>query len=99
MPPVRLTFGEHDYRATVITLSRKFTRQKFLGVVGAGIALLTLPGCEEDRQSYHSPPARPSEVRAFRSRPELSPPAIEITTQAQDTAPGYIFVARRRAPG
>jgi hypothetical protein len=94
-----LTFGEHDYRATVITLSRKFTRQKFLGVVGAGIALLNVPGCKEDRQSHHSPPARPSVVRSFRSRPELSPPAIEITAQAHDTAPGYIFVAAKKGAG
>ena len=57
-----LTFGEHDHRASVITLSRKFTRQRFLGFVGAGVALLNMPGCKEDRQSHHSPPARPSEV-------------------------------------
>jgi hypothetical protein len=94
-----LTFGEHDYRATVITLSRKFTPQKFLGVVGAGIALLNIPGCKEDRQSHHSPPTGPSVVRSFRSRPELSPPAIEITAQAHDTAPGYIFVAAKKGAG
>src|ERR671920_2032074 len=29
----------------------------------------------------------------FRSRPDLSPPAVEVTTQAHDTAPGYIFVS------
>jgi hypothetical protein len=94
-----LTFGEHDYRATVTTLSRKFTRQKFLGVVGAGIALLNIPGCKEDRQSHHSSPTGPSVVRSFRSRPELSPPAIEITAQAHDTAPGYIFVAAKKGAG
>src|SRR5215204_2187752 len=99
MHPLRLAFGEYDYRATVITLSRKFTRQEFLGVVGAGIALLNMPGCKEDQQSHHSPPAQPSEVRSFRSRPELSPPAIEITAQAQDTAPGYIFVAPKKGAG
>ena len=33
------------------------------------------------------------DVWAFRSRPDLSPPAVEVTTQAHDTAPGYIFVA------
>ncbi len=80
-------------------MSRKFTRQKFLGVVGASIALLNLPGCKEDRQSHHSPPAQPSEVRSFRSRPELSPPAIEITAQAHDTAPGYIFIAAKKGAG
>src|SRR5215217_9633981 len=30
---------------------------------------------------------------AFRSRPDLSPPAFEIATRARDTAPGHIFVA------
>ena len=30
----------------------------------------------------------------LRSRPDLSPPAVEVSTQAHDgTAPGYIFVA------
>jgi hypothetical protein len=38
-------------------------------------------------------------VRSFRSRPELSPPAIEITAQAHDTAPGYIFVAAKKGAG
>src|SRR5688572_9683921 len=31
---------------------------------------------------------------AFRSRPDLNPPAVEVSRQAlNDTAPGYIFVA------
>jgi Arylsulfotransferase (ASST) len=38
-------------------------------------------------------PAHQEDVWAFRSRPDLSPPAVEVTTQAHDTAPGYIFVA------
>ena len=84
------------------TLSGKITRQKALNVVGAGAAcvtLLNIPGCKEDRQkegrqkkarhSRHSALAQPSsDVRAFRSRPELAP-TVEITLQAHDTAPGY----------
>src|SRR5215212_9198684 len=38
-------------------------------------------------------PAPQEDVWAFRSRPDLSPPAVEVTTQAHDTAPGYLFVA------
>src|SRR5215207_1873775 len=30
---------------------------------------------------------------AFRSRPDFSPPAVEVATQAHSQAPGYIFVA------
>ena len=32
-------------------------------------------------------------VRAFRSRPDLNPPAVEVTAQAHSTTAGYIFVA------
>src|SRR5215212_7013684 len=32
-------------------------------------------------------------VWAFRSRPDLGPPAVEVATPAQDPAPGHIFVA------
>ena len=33
-------------------------------------------------------------VWAFRSRPDLNPPAVEVAKEARDdTAPGYIFVA------
>jgi arylsulfotransferase ASST len=36
---------------------------------------------------------------AFRSRPDLSPPAVEVTTQAPGTAPGYIFIAPKYGLG
>jgi outer membrane protein assembly factor BamB len=38
--------------------------------------------------------ARSKGVWAFRSRPDLSPPIVEVTAQAhEETAPGYIFAA------
>ncbi len=37
--------------------------------------------------------APPNGVWAFRSRPDLVPPVVEVTAQAHDTAPGYAFVA------
>jgi outer membrane protein assembly factor BamB len=34
---------------------------------------------------------------AFRSRPDLSPPAVEVASRAHDAAPGYVFVAPEEA--
>jgi Arylsulfotransferase (ASST) len=42
-------------------------------------------------------PAHQEHVWAFRSRPDLSPPAVEVTKKAHDTAPGYIFVAPEKS--
>jgi hypothetical protein len=102
MLPLPPTVGEIDHRAKPHNLSRKFTRQKFLGVAGAGasyIALLSLPGCRKEQQSHSSPPAQPDNVRTFRSRPDLSPPAIEIHERARGSAPGYIFIAAKKGAG
>jgi hypothetical protein len=45
------------------------------------------------------PPAPPKGVRAFRSRPDLSPAAVEVTEWAQGTASGYILVALKEGAG
>jgi hypothetical protein len=89
-------------------LSTQVTRRKFLKAVGAGavwIALANTPGCkpavraQKKRPSKTVSPSRPEYVRAFRSRPDLSPPAVEVATQAHNTAPGYIFVAPKKGDG
>ncbi len=36
---------------------------------------------------------------AFRSRPDLRPPDIEVHTNLPGTAPGYIFVSPKKGPG
>jgi hypothetical protein len=99
-------------------MSSKFTRGRFLMVLGAGTACLTLTGAEGCEQfgrvtklkSLRTPrvsPLRVAKVRllpsvssapskgvwSFRSRPDLSPPVVEVTKQTPDTAPGYILVA------
>ena len=44
--------------------------------------------------------APPKGVWSFRSRPDLSPAAVEVMKQAHnDTAPGYIFVALKEGAG
>jgi len=53
----------------------------------------------EEAQSEHvlayedSPPAAAQGAWTFRSRPDLTPPAVDMARQAHDTAAGYIFVA------
>ncbi len=44
-------------------------------------------------QTRHSQSAQPKRVWTFRSRPDLSPPVVDVTTQAHHTAPGYIIIA------
>ncbi len=78
-------------------MSRKFTRRRFLGTVaagGAGIALIGAVGCERSpRANVITSPDGGERPWSFRSRPDLSPPAIGVTEKAHDTAPGYIFLA------
>ena len=40
-----------------------------------------------------SPPAPQRDAWSFRTRPDLSPRAVEVAKQSHDTAPGYVFVA------
>jgi Arylsulfotransferase (ASST) len=96
-------------------MRERFTRRRFLSVVGGGatyLALTNVVGCDRSERAPQakspkggtpstpkvSPlssasPAHQGDVWAFRSRPDLSPPAVEVTAQAHHTAPGYIFVA------
>src|SRR5918995_358172 len=46
--------------------------------------------------AYGPQPAPHHGAWNFSSRPDLSPPAVEVTTQAHDTAPGYIFVSPQK---
>ena len=86
-----------------------------LSAGAAYLALTNTLGCEllgrtSKLRSSHTPkvlplprisPDSPKGVRAFRSRPDLSPAAVEVTTtQAhQYTAPGHIFVALKEGAG
>jgi hypothetical protein len=81
-------------------MGSNFTRRRFLTALGAGatyLALTNTVGCALPRIT----PAPPKGVWAFRSRPDLSPAAVEVTTtQAHgDTAPGYIFAALKEGIG
>ena len=43
--------------------------------------------------------APPKGAWAFKSRPDLDPPIVNVTVGAHDTAAGYTFVASKNGPG
>ncbi|HEX2740994.1 MAG TPA: twin-arginine translocation signal domain-containing protein, partial [Rubrobacter sp.] len=85
----------------------KITRRRFLGAATAGAAWVALGGtvgCEPETRAKataraKAPTAQGDQTWAFHSRPDLKPPVIRVTTQAQDTAPGYVFCAPKSGPG
>src|SRR5215217_1571961 len=91
-------------------MGSRFTRRRFLRAASAAAAYLALSptvGCQLPEysskvRSSRGPkvkplpgvPFPPEGVWAFRSRPDLDPPVVEVATEARDdTAPGYIFIA------
>src|ERR687897_812932 len=81
-------------------MGSRFTRRRFLTASSAGAAYLALTGTvgsetpERSSQvrSSRTPrvkplpgaPLPPEGVWAFRSRPDLNPPAVEVTTETHD---------------
>ena len=41
----------------------------------------------------NSSPGPPQGAWVFHTRPDLSPPAVDVTTPAHDTAPGYVLAS------
>jgi Arylsulfotransferase (ASST) len=94
-------------------MGSRFTRRRFLAAASAGITYLVLTntvGCDrrEPTSNARSAKVRPApdvssapskDVWAFRSRPDLGPPAVTVTAQAHDQASGYIFIAPKLGPG
>ncbi len=62
--------------------------------------MLAGAGCHEDGEETAPAETAPAEAapptQHFRSRPDLRPPLVEITTAAHGTAPGYVFIAPKR---
>jgi hypothetical protein len=83
-------------------LNPRITRKRFLQAAAGGAAWVVLVGtlgCDPVRRAKASASSSPAEhAWSFRSRPDLHPPVIEVTTQARDTAHGYIFVAPKNGP-
>jgi hypothetical protein len=91
-------------------MGSRFTRRRFLTAASAAAAYLALTptvGCERPERSSKVRSSRAAKVKplpgapfppdgvwAFRSRPDLNPPVVEVAKEARDdTAPGYIFLA------
>src|SRR5829696_7950064 len=101
------TGADIDGRVRNETWTARTTRGGFLRVAAGGAAWVALGGtlgatmgCEPSARTRASASTTPPEQAwAFRSRPDLKPPGIRVTTQAHDTAPGYVFCAPKNGPG
>jgi len=84
-------------------LGAGITRRRFLGALTAGSAWVALSGSlgcgPTDRSRAAAATNGLGEARAFRSRPDLRPPAIEVNTNVSGTAPGHIFIFPKKGPG
>ena len=65
-----------------------------LAALGAALALLVSTGCLGGDEAGDA--AAPPPTQHFRSRPDLNPPPVEVTTTAHGTAPGLLFLAPKR---
>ncbi|QIN85366.1 ArsR family transcriptional regulator (plasmid) [Rubrobacter tropicus] len=83
------------------------TRKHFLVTAGGG-ALLALSGLAGLGLVARAPdaniragasPAQTGRTWVFRSRPDLRPPPVEVTTPAGGAYPGYVFAAAKNGPG
>ncbi len=86
-------------------MNAKTTRRRFLRTAAGGAAWVALGaavastlGCEPDRRTTATA-AQAGKVWSFRSRPDLKPPGIMVTTPARGTAPGFVFCAPKNGPG
>ncbi|MBA2510228.1 MAG: arylsulfotransferase family protein [Rubrobacteraceae bacterium] len=77
------------------------TRGRFLAAVAlAGVAGGVSLGCGPAGRVRRLYPLRPNGGEwAFRSRPDLRPPAVSVARRSEGTAPGYVFVAPKNGPG
>jgi hypothetical protein len=84
-------------------LGGTISRRRFLGALSvgaAGIALTGPVGCEPASHTLASAsPGRPEQARAFRTRPDLRPPAIKVNAGSPAATPGYVFVSPKKEPG
>src|SRR5688572_10366995 len=83
--------------ATYLALANTLGCEQAKRTSKTGATTTSRPAQPEGAVTYGSPPSSQRGVWDFRSRPDLSPPAIEVAKEAlDDIAPGYIFVAPKK---
>jgi hypothetical protein len=84
-------------------LGARRTRKGFLRIAaggGAQLALGALAACEPDpRIRASASPGSAGRRWAFRSRPDLSPPPVEVLRRSRGVAQGYLFTAPKNGLG
>ena len=82
-------------------LGGRIKRRTFLGALtAAGIALTGVLGCAPNLRNQASASSDGAgRARAYRTRPDLRPPAIEVNASSPEASSGYIFVAPKKGPG
>jgi hypothetical protein len=80
--------------------SGRWTRGRFLKAAGLAFGVAFWPGGRVARASLSDATTDAAlGVRSFRSRPDLTPPALTISTPASGAQPGYVFTAPFIGPG
>lgn len=80
----------------LVGTGRVWSRRQFLARVGSGLALAAGGGL---LVSGSVPTPLDDTIGRFVSRPDLSPPRLDVISRADGTAPGYVLVASMRGPG
>ena len=81
--------------------AQRFTRRQFVrraGIGGLGLVVAG-GGTYELLRRVGVGTAGTNNTQSFISQPELSPPAVNVLTAANGTAPGYAFIASSSGPG
>lgn len=74
---------------------RAWSRRQFLARTGSGLALVVGGGFLLGGSAADPVDA----VEHYASRPDLSPPQVDVIRRAEKTAAGYVFVATMHGPG
>jgi hypothetical protein len=79
----------------MVSSRRRLSLLSLLLIVVAAAAVILL-AVRNDKDSGGKSEAKPSPSQHFRSRPDLQPPVMTLTTKTADATPGFVFLAPKR---